>query len=460
MRASRQTGRRLIVITVVTFVAAVATVALVGRWVVRSLAAERVAELLADAVPAAAITDCRAGRPRAVLSSAEVEFQFYDAAGVPLADAAAPRIDPELWSRLRRSGGHSAGRFDRATSESLALLLLADAGPCRYAQARWRRDERAARLILTAIGLCTAAVALVLAALVAGFVARPLLLRLRDLRLAAQALGTERFSSAPKWPDEAGDISLALNDAHARIRAQAHHLAERAASLEWVLATGGHDMRTPLASLQFGLDELAELAPATMLPVLRRALNDVIYLRSLTANLRLAARLRGGQWNPITLDTTICISKIAERVVERAAAFALRCGLDLVHAIAPGLHTRGDETCSEQVLTNLVENAIAHSTSGTRVSVAVTQVGEYVRVVIEDDGPGLLPDSARTPAARPEEAQRRDGRQPGLGLEITRTLCERSQWLLRFERAEPKGLRVRIEAKLDAGFTPKDAAAH
>lgn len=463
MRASRQTGRRLIAITVITFVAAVATVALVGRWVVRSLAAERVAELLADAVPAAAITGCREGRPRAVLSSAEVEFHFYDAAGAPLADAAAPvpapAIDRELWSQLLR-GGRSVGRFDRATSESRALLQLKDAGPCRYAQARWRRDERAARLILATIGLCTAAVALVLAALVAGFVARPLLLRLRDLRLAAQALGTERFCSAPQWPDEAGDISSALNDAHARIVAQARHLAERAASLEWVLATFGHDLRTPLASLQFGLDELAELLPETMLPVLRRALNDVIYLRSLTTNLRLAARLRSGQWNPITLDTTICMSEIAQRVVERAEAFALRCGLDLVHAIEPGLRTRGDETCGEQVLTNLVENAIAHSTGGTRVSVTVAQGDGCVRVVIQDDGPGLIPDApARPPAARLEEAHRTDGRQPGLGLEITRTICERSHWRLRFERAAPKGLRVLIEAELEAGPSPPEPAA-
>lgn len=452
MRATRQTGGRLLAITLLTFVTAVAAVVLVGRTVARSLAADRVAEVLADAVPATAIASCREGRPGPAFSTADVEFHFYDAAGRPLV-AAAPAIDSELWARLRR-GGRSSGRYDAAAHESRALVRMDDAGECRYAQARWHRDERAARLLLGATGLSTAAVALVLAVLVARFVARPLLLRLRDLRLAAQALGTAAFRSAPQWSDEAGDISTALNDAHARIMAQAHRLTERAASLEWVLAAVGHDVRTPLASLQFALDELAEQAPPTLLPVLRRALNDVIYLRSLTANLRLAARLRGGEWNPIVLDTTVCLSELAQRVVGRAAAFALRSGLDLMPEIEPDLRIRGDETCSEQVLTNLVENAIAHASDGTRVLVRVARAGGCARVVIEDDGPGLLPkEPTREVAPRLAEPRRGEGRESGLGLEITRTICERSRWGLRFERVEPKGLRVLIDAPL-AGERP------
>jgi signal transduction histidine kinase len=455
VRATAQVGRRLIVATVFAFAVGLVLILGVARNVARALTADRVAEVLADAVPAAALDQCRRGAPRAARIEAGAEYDFYDASGAPLHGDARP-LEASL-ARRARGALRSAGDFDARERESRAVIRLRDAGACAFAQARWRYDGRSVAPFLTAVTASAAGVALLLAVLVALFVARPLLSRIRELHRAARLVGREGFRPAEEWSDEAGEISRALNAAHARIAQVTGELADRSASLEWVLAEVGHDVRTPLSSLQLALDELADQLPDTALATLRRALNDVIYLRSLTSNLRLASGLRGGLLPPAGGDT-VCLSEIAQRAVDRSAPFALRRGIDLASVIAPDLHVAGDETGSEQALTNLLENSIAHSAPGTNVAVSVTCEGEQVRMVIEDNGPGVVPEELPrlgSKSFRAERERARDGRGTGLGLMITRAICERSGWTVRFEPAQPSGLRAVIEARRAAPRSPR-----
>lgn len=437
----KQTGLRLIIATLVAIVVGVVIVLVVIRSAVRSLAADRVADVLASAVPSAALDACRAGAPRDV--DGDIAFAFYDAAGAPIGGAR-DAIDREL---VARAGAprRGAGTFDARTGMSRGVLRLVDAGPCAYAQARWRYASASRGAFLAWVIGATTVIALAIALIVTWLVARPLLVRLSALRRAAIDVGGPGFRAAPPWRDEAGEIAAALAAAHARILDDAAQLAERKASLEWVLAEVGHDVRTPLASLQLALDELAEQLPDTSLATLRRALSDVVYLRSLTSNLGLAARLRGGEWPQLAPDARVELSDIAQRAVDRAAPFALRRGIDLVAHIAPGVRARGDEIGCEQALTNLLENAIAHSAPDTHVSLTVHP---DARVIIEDDGPGLsaeelprLSGLRSTDAARP-----RDRRGAGLGLAITREVCERFGWRVHFEPVSPTGLRAVIDA--------------
>lgn len=442
MKATVQTGRRLIVATLLAVVIGVAVVLVVIGSAVRSLAADRVADVLASAVPHEALAACRAGAPRDV--ARDIALAFYDAAGTPL-DAGAP-LDRELVARAAPPR-RAAGTFDARAGVSRGVIRLDGAGRCAYAQAQWRYAGAARAPFLAWVIGATTLVALAIALIVSWLVARPLLARLSALRRAAVEVGGAAFRPAPPWPDEAGEIAAALAGAHDRIVDDARRLADRKASLEWVLAEVGHDVRTPLASLQLALDELAEQLPDRALATLRRALSDVVYLRSLTSNLGLAARLRGGDWPLPAAGASVDLSEIAQRAVDRAAPFALRRGIDLVSAIAPGVRALGDETGCEQALTNLLENAIAHSGPGTNVSLAVRAGAGQVRVVIEDDGPGLSPEELpRLAATFDGDARPRDRRGAGLGLAITREVCERSGWRVHFEAVAPSGLRAVIEA--------------
>lgn len=447
MSAAGQAGKRLLLATAVAALAGSTVAFVVTVGAVRKLSADRVASLLLDALPERARAACQTGQPAPVHLQSGVDIDFYSGSGEPLTVGAAP-FDFELSQRA--APGHGAvGNF--RNRESRASFVLSDAGPCVFAQARWRYDGLASVPFVAAVGSSAATVALLLLVLVATFVVRPLLRQLRALRDSAVSAGTDHYQPAPEWPEEAGEIARALTETHGRIIDDAKRLADRSASLEWALAEIGHDVRTPLASLQLALDELAEQLPDTSLAVLRRALNDVVYLRSLTSNLRLASRLQSGDWAPPSAATTACISDIVARAVERAAAFALRRGIDLTAAVEPALVARGDDTGAEQAITNLLENAIAHSPPGTHVAVSVATHGAQLRIIVEDDGPGVVPDAlpklgTRTFRAEPERG--RDARGTGLGLAITREICERSGWAVHFEHAEPTGLRAVIDAPL------------
>jgi signal transduction histidine kinase len=181
-------------------------------------------------------------------------------------------------------------------------------------------------------------------------------------------------------------------------------------------------------------------------------------MKSLTSNLRLAERLQprdpgnGAQASRPALDATpIDVSAILRRVVERSQPFALRRGVDLVSTLTEHVQVRGDATATEQTFTNLLDNAIAYGDPGTHVSVTLDATG----VVVEDDGPGVIPDELPrlgTRAFRGHAARTRDAKGTGLGLAIAREVCERSGWTIAFSRNEtptprspqPHGFRVTI----------------
>ena len=446
MRAIVNSSLKLGGATIAAFAIALVVVLATTRVIGRSATADRAAEILADAVPAEALARCREGAAGPARIRSGARFDFYDAEGAALYPAA-PAFDRSLLARASAEGRRSAGDFDRASRESRAVVRLEDAGPCALAEARWRFDGRAVVPAL-AITVAGAAIAAVLLALFVGaLVVRPLLGRLLRLRRAALSVGSTAFDAPPAYGDEAGEIAVALRMAHDRLVADARLLAERSASLEWVLAEVGHDVRTPLSSLQLALDELAEQAPDTALPGLRRALSDVVYVRSLTSNLLLASGLRGPGAPP--RPTAVDLGAIARRAADRAAPFALRRGIDLALDLAPDLVAQGDETSTEQALTNLLENSIGHCEPGTNVRLSAARVGRFLRVTVEDDGHGVVPEDLprlgdRT--FRSDAARTRDGRGTGLGLAITRAVCERAGWSVRFEKVEPRGLRAVIEA--------------
>ena len=90
-----------------------------------------------------------------------------------------------------------------------------------------------------------------------------------------------------------------------------------------------------------------------------------------------------------------------------------------IHVAAAPAVVRGDADRLAQVVANLVDNALKHAAS--RVDLAVGPQGERVRVVVDDDGPGIDPADLPHVFERLYVARRRPRRQEagsGLGLAI------------------------------------------
>jgi two-component system phosphate regulon sensor histidine kinase PhoR len=86
-----------------------------------------------------------------------------------------------------------------------------------------------------------------------------------------------------------------------------------------------------------------------------------------------------------------------------------------------------DPAALEQVLENLLDNAIKHGGPAAKVRVTASRDGESVQIAVEDDGPGIPPEHLPRIFERfyrVDPARSRDRGGAGLGLAIVKQLVE------------------------------------
>lgn len=224
---------------------------------------------------------------------------------------------------------------------------------------------------------------------------------------------------------------------------QQRTFAERSnAAKSEFLATMGHEIRTPMT----GVLGMAELLLRTPLDPSQRGFAEAIQdsgrvlLRLVNDSLDLA-RIEAGRLDleekPLDLHALVRHVEALERPVAEAKGLAFSIG---VSADVPR-HVRGDAVRIEQIVLNLINNAIKFSERG-RVSFDVAAFGGEVVFTVRDSGPGISPDMRARLFQRFEQAdgpQRRAG--SGLGLAICRELATRM------------GGRIEMDSEVGAGST-------
>jgi len=191
----------------------------------------------------------------------------------------------------------------------------------------------------------------------------------------------------------AGQIALALERARLAEVAEASSLAaERETLRNTLLASISHDLRTPLAVIAGAGSTLAQhgatLEEATRVQLARSVETKAREMSELVANVLELVRLESGQvvlrrdWQ--TLDDLVGSALTAD--AEKLAAH--RIGVQLPAELPP---VWVDATLIVQVFTNLFDNIAKYTPPGTRatLSAAVEPERDYVRVTLDDEGPGL-----------------------------------------------------------------------
>lgn len=217
--------------------------------------------------------------------------------------------------------------------------------------------------------------------------------------------------------DEVGEVASALDAMAARLAATE---TERSA----LLAAIGHDLRTPLSSLQASVEALEDGMASDPSRHLRGMASDVRHLRMLVEDLFLFSRLEAGtfQLSPEPVD----VSELIEETISAIEAYAASRKVG-VRFEAPGpIEAEVDATGVGRVLRNLIDNAIRHSPERCDVRVDLSRLDGGVRFDVHDEGPGFpdqLGDRAFERFVRGDEARTRDAG-AGLGLAIARGIVE------------------------------------
>ncbi len=245
--------------------------------------------------------------------------------------------------------------------------------PMSAVQARARRYWG----ILAAI----AAVILVIVGLVGLRLARSIARPLADVERAAAAVGGGDLTvRAPieDGPPEVRSLAASFNDTVAR-------LDELVRSREAFVADASHQLRTPLAALRLRLENLERDVAPEGEGDFEAALAEVARLSRLVDSLLALARTDSTTAAPTAIDLR---AAVAERL-NAWASLASEQDITLVADVAEGLTANATPGRIEQVLDNLLANALEVSGPGSSVTVSGARVGGWAELHVVDQGSGM-----------------------------------------------------------------------
>ena len=213
-------------------------------------------------------------------------------------------------------------------------------------------------------------------------------------------------------------VILAKEAHEERLKAEAQNVRNT------FLSSVSHDLRSPLAVVAGAastlLEKEATLDRSARLELLNTIHEETDRLERIIRNVLNLTRLESGaitvhkEWQPLEEIIGVILNRFSDRLRERHLELKMPPDLPLVPF---------DALLMEQVLSNLMENALRHTPTGTPVEITVTQQKSAVMIEIADRGPGI-------PALEEEaifskftrSTQTRMG--AGIGLSICRVIVE------------------------------------
>ena len=247
-------------------------------------------------------------------------------------------------------------------------------------------------------------------------------------------------------PIDGADVPQEIQPLTRTIDALFSRLRDMLALHDRFIADAAHQLRTPLTGLSLHVERaLADPRPATVSDALThiqrltgRAARTSSQLLALT---RAQATLPEGH-DPAPLD----LGKLIPEAVSQRVHEAIRCGVDLGYeSHGQVMNILGDASSLQDLLDNLIDNAMRYAGRGSTVTVGLTAHADgSVSLSVEDNGPGVAPELLPRLTERffRVDGSHEDG--SGLGLAIVQRIVERHHATVNCTLAEPHGLRIEV----------------
>ena len=189
----------------------------------------------------------------------------------------------------------------------------------------------------------------------------------------------------------ANQTALAIERAHLADEAQdAQVRIETERLRNSLLSSVSHDLRTPLATITGAattiLENGSKLDDDTRQDLIESVREEAERLNRLVQNLLEMTRLESGalqlrkEWHPLEEVIGAALSRLSKQLADRRVDTHVPSDLPLVPI---------DDVLIEQVLVNLLDNAVKYTPSSSPIRILATATDEAVTVEVADHGPGL-----------------------------------------------------------------------
>ena len=216
-------------------------------------------------------------------------------------------------------------------------------------------------------------------------------------------------------------------------------------------ADASHELRTPLTILQLELEGIAQshrLNPA-LTDQIGSALEETHRMSHIVESLLAISRLDAGElkMDKIRLD----LGALAASTAEQMKLLADEKSIQLSSDVAREVYVEGDRSRLQQVIVNLIANAIKYTQEGGKVEVHVCEKGSLAVLDVSDNGAGI-PDYALPHVFerfyRADKARSRNSGGAGLGLAIVKAICTAHGADVTVSSREANGSRFSVELPL------------
>ena len=288
------------------------------------------------------------------------------------------------------------------------------------------------------IGFLFAGIGLVVSYFLSGNITRPL----RQLSRAAEKIrqGELKQEVPVETRDEVGQLAAVFNQMSAELAVNENNRQE-------LLANIAHELKTPLAILQGHLESMLDGVEQPEPDKLFSMQEEVMRLTRLVGDLR---DLSLAQVHQLELHLQpMDLGEKTERAAEMLEPLLEEKNLHFVKELAPDLPLRQlDPDRLNQILYNLITNAIRYTTPGTAIVLKTEAAGKNVRLIIADEGPGIAPEDLPhvfEQFYRGDKSRNRALGGSGIGLSLAKSFVEAQGGAIRAENRKNGGAAFIVE---------------
>lgn len=281
---------------------------------------------------------------------------------------------------------------------------------------------------------------LLFSAVLAWNLTRPMLQMRRAFGRVAQGdLSVRLFSSMGKRHDELSDVARDFDS-------MAERLQVLVKAREELLHDVSHELRSPLARLQLAIG-LARQNPLNVETSLQRIEHEAGRLDKMIGELLALSRAENSNMPD---EEYFDLFGLVEAVVNDARYEAQLPGVEIALKADAGEQSdftvKGNAELMRRAIDNVVRNALRFSARGQTVTVSLTQADQWLKIDVEDQGPGVEEDKLSSifdPFVRVKSPL--SGKGYGLGLAITRKVMLAHEGKVDARNATPHGLVISLQ---------------